>query len=266
MKNKEQVEKSIEAGEKKEKGIVGALTKAQKEKETVRPYEPRIPFPQRLKEHNKEKQYSKFLEVFRKLQINIPFIEALEQMLLYTKFIKELLCKKKTLRENETVVMTKEYSTIIQRNLPKKTKDPGNFQISCTIGNTLFEKALCNMGASINLMPLFIMKKLQIKEVKPTRIGLQMADKSTKYAHGVVENILVKVEKFFLLVDFMILDMEKDENASNILGRPFLAIRRVLIDVEKGHGFCPACITDETPAPGRDVGFVLFAQCCGGDI
>ncbi|KAL4373423.1 hypothetical protein AHAS_Ahas05G0080300 [Arachis hypogaea] len=84
-------------------------------------------------------------------------------------------------------------------------------------------------------MPLFVMKKLQIKEAQPTRIVLQMADESLKHAHEIVENLLVKVEKFFLPADFIILDIGEDDNASIILGRPFLTTERALIDVEEGE-------------------------------
>ncbi|QHN81359.1 Retrotransposon gag protein [Arachis hypogaea] len=198
-------------------------------------YKPKMPYPQRLQKETKDKQFSKFLEVFRKFQINIPFAEVLEQIPLYVKFMKELLSKKKPLRGDETVVQTKECSVIIQNNLPKKMPDPGSFQIPCTIGSTTFEKALCDMGASINLMPLSVMKKLQIQETQPTKIALQMADKSMKPAYGLVENILVKVGKFFLPADFVILDTGEDENASIILGRPFLDTGRALIDVEVGE-------------------------------
>ncbi|XP_015954708.1 uncharacterized protein LOC107479069 [Arachis duranensis] len=87
----------------------------------------------------------------------------------------------------------------------------------------------------IDIMPLFVMKKLQIQEAQPTRIELQMPDKSLKQEHGIVENVLVKVGELFLPVDFVILDMGEDENDSIILGRPFLASRRAIIDVEKGN-------------------------------
>ncbi|KAL4288034.1 hypothetical protein AHAS_Ahas19G0245800 [Arachis hypogaea] len=197
-------------------------------------YKPKMPYPQRLQKETKDKQFLKFLEVFRKLQINIPFAKVLEQMPLYVKFMKELLSKKKPLKGDETVVVPKKCSAIIQNNLPRKKPDPWSFQIPCTIGRTTFEKALCDLGASINLMPLSVMKKLQIQEAQPTRISLQMEDKSLKPAYGLVENILVKVGKFFLPTNFVILDTREDENASIILGRPFLATGRALIDVEEG--------------------------------
>ncbi|XP_016178121.1 uncharacterized protein LOC107620485 [Arachis ipaensis] len=204
-------------------------------KEAVKAYQPMLSYPERFKGENKEKQYSKFLEIFKTLHINIPFIEALEQMLLYAKFMKELLIKKRSLREGQMVVMTRECSAINQRELQGKRKDPRSFHIPCTIGNMIIERAFCDLGASINLIPLSLMKKLQIHELKPTQIALQMADKSIKQALGVVENVLVKVEKFFLLADFVILDMEEDYNTLIILGRPFLAMDRALIDVEKGE-------------------------------
>ncbi|XLU42396.1 hypothetical protein S245_037210, partial [Arachis hypogaea] len=160
---------------------------------------------------------------------------ALEQMPLYAKFMKEVLTKKRPLKEGQIIEMTMECSAILQRGLPEKKEDPGRFYIPCTIGNITIEKSFCDLGASINLMPLSLMRKLKISELKSTRIVLQMADKSIQQALGVVENVLVKVGKFLLPVDFVILDMEEDPNTPIILGRPFLATGRALIDVEKGE-------------------------------
>ncbi|XP_015966352.1 uncharacterized protein LOC107490095 [Arachis duranensis] len=99
----------------------------------------------------------------------------------------------------------------------------------------ILEKALCDLGVSINLMPLSMMKKLAIEEVKPTRMSLQMADRSLKIPNGVVENLLVKVGEFSFPADFIILDMEEEGHNSIILGRPFLATAKAIIDVEKGE-------------------------------
>nr|XP_025616977.1 uncharacterized protein LOC112709298 [Arachis hypogaea] len=224
-----------EANEQKQQQETSTQSEKLAKKEAMKAYQPMLPYPQRLKEENKEKQYSKFLEIFKTLHINIPFIEALEQMPLYAKFMKELLTKKKSLKEGQTVVMTREFSAIIQRGLPRKRKDPGSFQIPCSIGNMMIERAFCDLGASINLMPLSLIRTLQIHELKPTKIALQMADKSIQQALGVVENVLEKVDKFFLPADFVILDIEEDDNTPIILGRPFLATARALIDVEKGE-------------------------------
>lgn len=80
---------------------------------TVKPYVPPIPFPQRLRKHKLDKQFEKFLEVFKKLHINIPFAEALSQMSSYAKFMKEILSNKRKLEEHETVMLTEECSAIL---------------------------------------------------------------------------------------------------------------------------------------------------------
>ncbi|XP_015970641.1 uncharacterized protein LOC107494126 [Arachis duranensis] len=128
-----------------------------------------------------------------------------------------------------------ECSAMLQRELPVKKNDPGSFHIPCTIGNIKIEKSFCDIGAIINLMPLSLMRKLQILELKSTRIALQMADKSIKHALGVVENMLARVGKFFLPADYVILDVEEDSNIPIILKRPSLATGRALIDVKKGE-------------------------------
>ncbi|XP_016206414.1 uncharacterized protein LOC107646770 [Arachis ipaensis] len=142
------------------------------EKEILKPYVPKAPYPQHLMKKAKDSQFSRFLEIFKKLHINISFAEALEQMPLYAKFLKELMTKKRSWRNDETVVLTEECSAIIQHKLPQKLKDPRSFQIPCIIGEITVEKALCDLRASINLMSLTMMKKMKIKEAKPTRMAL----------------------------------------------------------------------------------------------
>ncbi|XP_057734262.1 uncharacterized protein LOC130949608 [Arachis stenosperma] len=181
----------------------------------------------------KDSQFSKFLEIFKKLQINIPFAEALEQMPLYAKFLKELMTKKRNWRNDETMILTEECSAIIQHKLPQKLKDPGSFQIPCIIGEITVEKALCDLGVSINLMSLTMMKRMKIEEAKPTRMALQLADRLFKFPHGIVEDLLVKVGDFIFPADFVVLDMEEEAKASIILGRPFLATAGAIIDVQK---------------------------------
>ncbi|XP_016192322.1 uncharacterized protein LOC107633197 [Arachis ipaensis] len=156
-------------------------------------------------------------------------------MPLYAKFLKELITKKRSWQEKETVILTQECSAIIQKGLPPKLKDPGSFLIPCTIGSIAIDKSLYDLGASINLMPLTMMKKMMIEELKPTRMSLQLADRSIKIPNGVVENLLVKVGNFIFPADFVVLDMDKEGSNSVILGRPFLATARTIIDVEKGE-------------------------------
>ena len=97
-------------------------------------------------------------------------------------------------------------------------KDLGNFTISCTIRDSTIDKALCDLGASINLMSLSMFRKLGLGEVKPTTISLQMVDRSLTFPRRIIEDVLVKVDKFIFPVDFMVLDMEEDREILLILG------------------------------------------------
>ena len=182
-----------------------------------------------------DKQFIKFMDVFKKMHINIPFADALEQMPSYVKFMKDILSKKRILSNFETVNLTKECSVILQRKLPHKLKDPGSFSIPCTIGNFIFERALCDLGASINLMSLSIFKRLGLGEARPTTATLQLADKSLKHPKGVIEDVLVKLDKFIFPAVFIVLDMEEDKEIPIILGRPFLTTGRAMIDVQQGE-------------------------------
>ena len=128
----------------------------QKKKEGVPTYTPAVPFPQRLQNSRKEEQFSKFLDIFKKIEINIPFAEVISQMPLYAKFMKEILSKKRKIVEEGIVNLTATCSAIIQQKLPAKMKEPGSFTIPCSIGKYEFKKALCDSRASINLMPLSV--------------------------------------------------------------------------------------------------------------
>src|SRR5436189_1206346 len=193
-----------------------------------------VPFPNRLKKQTEDKQYSKFLNMFRSLHINIPFADMLEHMPKYVKFLKELVSKKKKLGEHETVMLTEESSALLNNKLPPKLRDPGNFSIPCTIGNIKFNNALCDLGASVNILPYSLFEKLNIGEVKPTQMTLQLADRSVIHPRGIVEDVLVKVDKFIYPVDLVVLDMVEDRSIPLILGRAFLKTARAIIDVDEG--------------------------------
>ncbi|XP_016192596.1 uncharacterized protein LOC107633492 [Arachis ipaensis] len=156
----------------------------QASKKEEKTYIPPLPYPQRLQKEIKDQQFPKFLEVFKKLEINIPLAEALEQMPLYAKFLKELINKKRSWNEKETVILTQECSAVIQEGIPPKLKDPGSFFLPCTIGNIIIDKALCDLGSSINLMPMSMMRRLCIEEVKPTQMSLELVDRSLVIPKG----------------------------------------------------------------------------------
>nr|XP_027109420.1 uncharacterized protein LOC113729309 [Coffea arabica] len=201
---------------------------------TTIPIPPAVPFPQRLKQNKFDKDFEKFVKLFKQLHINIPFADAILQIPSYAKFLKEIMTRKRKLEDCETIALTEECSAIIQNKLPPKLKDPGSFSIPCTIGNVDFSKALCDLGASVSLIPLTVARQLGLHELKRTNITLQLADRSIRYPLGVLENVLIKVQKFIIPVDFVVLDMEEDISMPIILGRPFLATAGTIIDVKNG--------------------------------
>ena len=183
----------------------------------------------------REEQFSKFLEIFKKIEINIPFAEAINQMPNYANFLKGILNKKKKIAEERIVNLTATCSAVIQRSLPAKMKDLGSFTIPYPIGKYEFKKALCDSGSSINLMPISEVQRLSLGELTPTSITLQIVDRSMAQPEGVLEDVLVKVGKFIFPVDFLIMKMEEDTQVPLLLGRSFLETGAALIDVQKGE-------------------------------
>ena len=166
--------------------------------------------------------------------INVPLVEALEQILGYAKFMKELVTKKRSVNFNDDDRL-QHCRAIATISLVQKKEDLGALTIPCTIKSLHFAKALCDLGASINLMPLSIYKKLGLGDSKPTAMRLLMVDQSMKRLIGILHNVLVKVESLIFPDDFVILDCEVDFEVPIILGRPFLATGRTLVDMEKGN-------------------------------
>ncbi|XP_045804300.1 uncharacterized protein LOC123897629 [Trifolium pratense] len=198
------------------------------------PYQPPIPYPQRFEKSKSEGQFRKFVELLKKLNITIPFTEAITQMPSYAKFLKEILTKKKKIEDEEIVMLTAECSAILQNDMPHKLKDPGSFSIPCVIGNYVIDRALCDLGASISLMPMSICEKLNLGELRPTKMSIQFADRSVKYPLGILENVPVRVGQFYIPTDFIVMDIREDSNTPIILGRPFLATAGAVIDVKEG--------------------------------
>ena len=194
-----------------------------------------MPFPQRLQKAKREEQFSRFLDIFKKIEINIPFAEVINQMPIYVKFLKKILNKKRKLAEEGILNLTATCSAVIQQKFLAKMKDPGSFTIPCSIGKYEFKKALCDSGASINLMPLSVVQRLSLGELTSTAITLQMVDRSMEQPEGILEDVLIKVGKFIFPVDFVIMKMEEDTRVPLLLGRPFFATGAALIDVQKGE-------------------------------
>jgi hypothetical protein len=130
------------------------------------------------------------------------------------------------------IKLTEECSVVILNKSPEKKKDPGCPTIDCSID---FSNALCDLGASVNMIPAAVYHKLNYSALEPTPMCLQLADQSVRYTLGIAENILVKIREFFVPVDFVVLDMHPNSKVSLILGRPFLSTANAYIDVEKGE-------------------------------
>ncbi|XP_060959274.1 uncharacterized protein LOC133030518 [Cannabis sativa] len=148
-----------------------------KDNDQILPSIPKAPFPQRLLPIKKGNQYSDILEVFKQVSINIPFLDAIKQIPAYSKFLKDLCTVKRNTNVPKKAFLTEQVSSIIQYKSLVKYKDPGCPTISCIIGDHFINKALLDLGASVNLLPYSVYKQLGLGELKPTSITLQLADR-----------------------------------------------------------------------------------------
>ncbi|KAM1705807.1 hypothetical protein ACFX2K_028038 [Malus domestica] len=145
------------------------------------------PFPSRFVQTKKEEAEKDILETLRKVQVNIPLLDAIKQVPRYAKFLKELCTTRKRMSTKEVVKVGENVSAILQCKLPPKCKDPGSFTIPCVIGNTPFKSAMLDLGASINVMPYSIYVSMNLGELKHDGVIIQLADRSNAYPKGVLE-------------------------------------------------------------------------------
>ncbi|CAL2277471.1 unnamed protein product [Prunus armeniaca] len=172
-------------------------------------FRPIAPFPSRLSKSKKDQGLDEIMETFKKVQINIPLLNAIAQIPKYAKILKDLCTNKRRFKEHEQVALSEE-----------------------------FGKALLDLGASINLMPYHVYEKLNLGELQATSVSIQLAYRTIRYPKGILEDVLVKVEELILPADFLVLEMEEapihDNQLPLILGRPFMATAGAIIDVKKG--------------------------------
>ncbi|GKB45914.1 reverse transcriptase domain-containing protein [Tanacetum coccineum] len=173
----------------------------------VDPYEPPIPFPRRLEYHAEEALVHQTMESLKKIKINRPLLKEIRKTDNYTKHMKDL------------------------NQLPPKEQDPRSFILPCSIGRLDFNNALADLGANISIMPLSMYKHLGIGKLEPINMVIKMADNTKCTPKGIVENLLVKIDKFIFLVDFVILDMVEDFRMPIILGIPLLATTHSTVDM-----------------------------------
>ena len=196
------------------------------------------PFPQALKSKKKASKQVEILEVPRQVKVNIPLLDMIKQVPTHAKFLKDLCTVKRGLNVDKKAFLTEQVSSIIQCKTPVKYKDPGSPTISVNIGGTCIDKALLDLGASVNLLPYSVYKELGLGELNPTNITLSLVDRSVKIPKGIVDDVLVKLDKFYYPVDFVVLDTEPVAEGTNqvpiILGRPFLATSNAIINCPNG--------------------------------
>ena len=131
------------------------------------------------------------------MKVNIPLLDIIKQVPAYAKFLKDLCTIKKGLGIEKKAFLTEQVNAIIQSKNPVKYKDTGSPTISVNIGGTCIDKALRDSGASVNLLPYSMYKQLGLGELKPTDITLSLVDRSMNIPKGIVEDVLVKVDKFY---------------------------------------------------------------------
>ncbi|GJQ89554.1 reverse transcriptase domain-containing protein [Tanacetum coccineum] len=196
---------------------------------------PNIPYPSRRDDQKSRdkasNQMEKIFQIFQDLRFDISFADALLLMPRFVPTIKSLLMNKDKLLELAKIPLNENCSAMLLKKLPEKLGDPGKFLILCNFPGIDVCHALADLGASINLMPLSIWKKLSLPELTPTRMTLELADRSITYPKGLAEEQFVKVGKFHFPTDFVVVDFEADPRVPLILGRSFLRTGRALIDV-----------------------------------
>jgi len=181
--------------------------------------------------------------------------------------LKEILSKKRKIDEHETVALGKEYTIVVLNQLPAKLKNTGSFSITCIIRNVSIDRALCDLGSTVSLMPYSIFKKLSLGELRTPRISVQLVNRSIKYPMGILKDVPIKVGSFYVLIDFVALHMAEDPWTQIILGRTFLATARCKIDVKEGK------LTFDVGEPHAEFGLFKGFEfspstfsCCGCEI
>ncbi|XP_052621604.1 uncharacterized protein LOC128127214 [Lactuca sativa] len=225
--------------------VVEEATKEEKEEEKTIEKKPFIteskatpaPFPKRLKSTKKEREENEIMQMFKRVQINIPLIEVIKQVPRYARFLKDLCVSKNKLKGNQVVTVGEHVSAVLQKRMPPKCKDPGVFTVPCKLGNLYVPQAMLDLGASVNFLPYSLFKSISVGTLSKAGVIIQLADRSLVHPKGVLEDVLLQVDEFVFPTDFYVLDMGDDDSPSSssiLLGRPFLKTSKTKINVYNG--------------------------------
>ncbi|CAM8913071.1 unnamed protein product [Rhodiola kirilowii] len=176
--------------------------------------------------------------MLKKLYVTLPFHEVIAQNPIYAKFLKDIASGRRVIEESSMVALNHECSALFSEQIPLKMKDPGRFTIPCSIGAVSFEHPLADLGASVSVMPLATYYKLGLEGMKATKMVMQLADGTTRNPKGLIENVPIKIDKFHIPCDFVVMDTGRNLNTSLIFGRPFLATAGFKVDLGKGKLTC----------------------------
>ncbi|CAA0821429.1 Unknown protein, partial [Striga hermonthica] len=199
------------------------------------PYRPPVPYPSRLQDTKRNRQFKDLFDMLSKVNVSLPLLDVIKIVPAYVQFFKDLASKKRRFEDNEKVMTSEVASTMISR----KECDFGGFMIKITLENGKETNGMLDLGVGINLMPYSIFKQLELGDLKPTRMCLQLADRTLRYPKGVIEDILIRVENLIVPADFVVLDVGEVPNTRNehtiLLARPFMATTNTLINVKDGR-------------------------------
>ncbi|GKB15644.1 reverse transcriptase domain-containing protein [Tanacetum coccineum] len=197
-------------------------------------YQSKLPYPERMKVRENDKpgaQHSRFLKMFKQLRLEIGLKDALVEIPKFNKWLSSLLRNKEKLKEIAITTVNAECSAIIMNKVPEKLEDLGKFLIPCALQELDRTSTLADFGASINLLPHSIYKQLGLGTLTPTRMTLELANRSITHLMGIAEDVVVRVDGFTFLTDFVVVNFEPDPRVPIILGRPFLRTTKALIDL-----------------------------------
>ncbi|GKE96844.1 reverse transcriptase domain-containing protein, partial [Tanacetum coccineum] len=197
-------------------------------------YQPKLPYHERMKVRENDKpsaQHSRFLKMFKQLCLEIGLKDALIEMPKFNKWLSGLLMNKEKLEEIAITTVNAECSAIILNKVPEKLEDLGKFLIPCALQELDRTSALADSGASINLLPHSIYKQLGFGALTPTRMTLELANYSITHPMGIAEDVVVRVDGFTFLADFIVVNFVPNPRVPIILGRPFLRTAKALIDL-----------------------------------
>ncbi|GKD94877.1 reverse transcriptase domain-containing protein, partial [Tanacetum coccineum] len=197
-------------------------------------YQPKLPYPERMKVREKYKpsaQQSRIMKLFKQLRLEISLKDALIEMPKFNKWLSTLLRNKEKLEEIAITTVNAKCSAIILNKVPEKLEDPRKFRIPCALQELDRTIALADSGASINLLPHSIYKQLGLGALKPTRMTLELANRSVTHPMGIADDVVVRVDGFTFLADFVVVNFKPDPRVPIILGRPFLRTAKSLFDL-----------------------------------